>query len=74
MSTETNKIKAFIVRPAVDRHQIWLDVAVAMIGPFTRQWMIEVSLRQGLSAASMSTMSIRRPSSFLPCRPDFSRR
>lgn len=44
--TETNQIEVIIIRLPVDQNQIWFDVAVAMIRPFTGKRMVKVAMEQ----------------------------
>lgn len=44
---EANEIQVFIVGFAVDQNEIGPDVAVAVIGPFTNQRMIDTLNGQG---------------------------
>jgi hypothetical protein len=46
MRTEAHKIKMVVVRLSVDQNQIRFDVAIPMIGPFTRERMIEITMWQ----------------------------
>jgi len=48
MRTETDKLKACIVRLAVDQNEVWPDVAVAVIAPLAAERMIELAPRQRL--------------------------
>ena len=45
--TQAHQIKVPIVGFAVDQYEIGLDMAVAMIGPFTKKRMINVGVGQG---------------------------
>ena len=44
--TETNQVEVIIIRLPVDQNQIWFDVAVAMIRPFTGRRMVKVAMEQ----------------------------
>jgi hypothetical protein len=46
MRAEANKFQAVVIRLAVEKNKIGLDVAVAVILPFTEQWVIEIPARQ----------------------------
>ena len=48
MRTETDKLKAGVVRLAVDQDQIRPDVAIAVIGPLAAERVIEIPPRQRL--------------------------
>ena len=48
MRTGTDKLKACIVRLAVDQNEVWPDVAVAVIAPLAAERMIELAPRQRL--------------------------
>jgi hypothetical protein len=73
MRTETHKLKACIVRLAVDQNEVWPDVAVAVIAPLAAERMIEIAPRNGSSFASTLTAAISSASSRLLCGPNFSR-
>jgi len=45
---ESDKLKAFIVRLAVDQDEVRPDVAISVIAPLTTERVIEVSARQRL--------------------------
>ena len=74
MRAEAHKFEAIAARLAVDENEIRSDVAVAVVAPFAGQWVIEIPARQRRVGGGKLTTSISRASSFLPCRPDFSRR
>jgi hypothetical protein len=74
MRTETHEFEALCVWFAIDKNQVWPHMAVAMIPPFPHQRMIDVAWRQGDVGGEASTTSLTSASSFLPKRPDFSRR
>jgi hypothetical protein len=48
MRAETNKLKARIVRLAVDQNKVGFDVAVAVIVPIAAERVIEIAARQWL--------------------------
>ena len=45
---EPDKLKAFIVRLAVNQDEVWPDVAIAVIAPLATQRVIEIAARQRL--------------------------
>ena len=73
MRTEAHQVKMPIVGLAVNQDEIGHDMAVAMIGPFTKKRMINIVFGRGISAASKFTIFIKAASMILLCRPDFSR-
>jgi hypothetical protein len=48
MRAETHQFEAVIIRFAIDENEIGLDMAVAVIAPFTGKHMVEISSRQRL--------------------------
>lgn len=40
MRTQTHELKRGVVRLAINQHEIWPHVAVAVVGPLPAQWMI----------------------------------
>jgi hypothetical protein len=73
MRAKAHQFKALAIRLAVDRDEIRSDVSVAVIVPFAGQRVIEFRRGSGVSSASKFTAAISNASSFLLCRPDFSR-
>ena len=73
MRAKAHQFEALVIRLAVDQNEIGPDVAVAVIVPFAGQWVIEIPARQRRVGGEQVTTSISRASSFLVCRPDFSR-
>ena len=47
VGTETNKLKDVVARFAVNQNQVGPDMAIAMVGPIARQWVINVATGQG---------------------------
>jgi hypothetical protein len=45
---EANQIKVLVVGLAVNQDEVGPDMAVAVIGPFTKKWVINVDAGQGL--------------------------
>ncbi len=74
MRAKTHELEVVIIRLAVDENEIGLDMAVAMVAPFAGQRVIEIPVRERLiSGQQIGTTSIKRASSCLLYRPDFSR-
>jgi hypothetical protein len=45
---EPDELKSDFVRLAIDQNEVRPHVAIAMIAPFAREWVIEVATRQRL--------------------------
>lgn len=46
MRSEAHQFEAVVTRFAVEKNEIGLDMAVAMVAPFARQRMIEIAARE----------------------------
>ncbi len=46
MRAKAHEFEAVVIRLSVDENEIWPHVAVAVIVPFARQWVIEIPARQ----------------------------
>jgi len=46
MRTETNQVEMIVIRFPVNQDQIRLDMTIPVIGPITRERMIEITMRQ----------------------------
>lgn len=54
MGAEPHQLQGIRIGPAIDQHQVRLDVAIAMIPPIAGQSVIAVSLREWLVGREQS--------------------
>ena len=70
---EADKLKARLVRLAVNEDEVGPDVAIAVIAPLATELVIEIPPGQRLVLRQHVTVSSNSASRRLLCRPDFSR-